>query len=239
LVNILESIDTGQNLDELREKHHLQLASVTPLQIALAQQQLIENGKEYAEIAELCPKHISLAGQPARKLREQLPADHVIRKLFVEHEMAKCLLADLRRLNEKIADLEFITPVSREYKKLLHVAGHLLASEKHVDAEEEIIFPVVEQAGIYAIPRLLRAEHFELRHHAEQIAHLVFNAATTDFGQFRSKLDEIAALLVPLKHFHIFKEENLFYPIVVELVKDDRIWVELDDRCEHTGYCCF
>ena len=239
LICLLRRVDAGESPERIREESHDFLSSLGPRDIAVAQQDILESGVRLEDIGQMCSSHIRLLDQPCDKLREDLPAGHVILRMLAGHDMIRCLLEDLLAINDKMNKLDYITVTAKEWEKLLHVFEHLSASERHLDIEEKIIFPAFEAFGMYALPRMLRAEHFELRYYTEQLREIVYHCCVSDFEQFKRRLDEVVHFIVPLKREHMHKEDNMLYPVALEVIEDDRVWKQLDSVCEQAGYCCF
>jgi hypothetical protein len=62
----------------------------------------------------------------------------------------------------------------------------------------------------------------------------------TDFDAFKERLDELVGFLAPMLRDHIFKENNPFYPMALEVIGPDaEVWQRLKAECDEIGYCCF
>jgi DUF438 domain-containing protein len=239
LVELLRRVDAGDSPARIKEESRDFLETLSPVDMALAQQALLASGSDCREIARSCRSHLSLLDSPAERLRLSLPAGHVIQRLLSEHQMVQCLLVDLVDLNNTLSRLPYITATAREYTKLLHIVSHLAAGDQHVDIEEKILFPELEKMGISALPRILAAEHFDLRYYTEQLQELIYKCCAMDFEHFKYDLDKVVLYIVPLKREHIFKEDNILYPVAFQTLNNDVAWKRLHELCEQVGYCCF
>jgi DUF438 domain-containing protein len=143
---------------------------------------------------------------------------------------------DLVKLNNTISKLRYMSPTSEEYTRLLHVVSHLSGGEHHIEIEEKTIFPELEKAGLAVLPTILAAEHFDLRYYTQQLQELVYRCCTLDFDEFKRSLDQIVCYIVPLKQEHIFKEDNMLYPIAFGLIKEETAWRQLHVMWEQVGY---
>jgi DUF438 domain-containing protein len=244
LIAVLREMNKEDNLPpeydplKLIEREGINLSSMTPLRLAFAEEELVNRGVELKLIESKLELHIKLLINPVRKLVESLPTAHVLKSLIAEHLHLDYLLDEILHLNALLAQAPCLTATSPEFKKLIHIADHVQASAKHTDFEEEIIFPAVEAIGIKAIPRLLRAEHFEIRHHAVQLHSLAFNCSVRGPVSTARIFDEITSALIPLKKRHVLIEECLIYPIAAEVISE-QTWDKLKERCEAIGFCCF
>jgi len=239
VVGILTRINDGESQARLREAAADFLSTVEPGDIVRAQQRMLEYGADIREIARMCRSHIGLIGHPAEKLRLSLPPGHVLQRLLAEHQMVQCLLVDLTELNSAVSRLPYISATTPEYIKLLHIVSHLAAGEQHTQMEEKVIFPELEKLGMSVLPTILTAEHFDMHYYTEQLQELTYKCCAVDFGEFKSGLDRVVLYLVPLKREHIFKEDNLLYPIALGVINGDSAWNRLYTACEQIGYCCF
>ncbi len=239
LTGLLERIDAGENPDNIKKESRDLLSIITPTDIVRAEQNISESGLDLKKISRMCRLHVSLVDHPAEKLRTNLPPGHVLRRLLSEHQIVQCLLVDLINLNTEISRLEYLCATTPEYTRLLHIVSHLSAATQHCGIEESMIFPWFEKVGIRTLPQILTAEHSDLKQYIERLYELVYKCCATDFGEFKCSLDKIVQFVVPLKREHIFKEDNLLYPVAFEIIDDTSTWDRFYSTCEQIGYCCF
>ncbi|MHC4622383.1 MAG: DUF438 domain-containing protein [Planctomycetota bacterium] len=239
LAELLRRVDAGESPTRIKEESKDFLEAVGPLDIVLAQQALVKSGLDCQDIARCCRSHVSLLDNPAERLRRSLPHGHVIQRLLYEHQMVQCFLVDLEDVNAVVSRLPYISGTAREYVRLLHIVSHLSTGDQHIDIEERILFPEMEKMGIFVLPKILTTEHFHLREYTEQLQELIYKCCATDLEQFKRSLDRIVIDIVPLKREHIFKEDNILYPIAFKTVKADSVWNQLNAMCEQVGYSCF
>ncbi|HUT29535.1 MAG TPA: DUF438 domain-containing protein [Sedimentisphaerales bacterium] len=239
LAKILTRINEGESPAKLREGAEDFLATVEPGDIVRAQQRMLRSGVDIKEISRMCRSHIGLIGHPAEKLRFSLPQGHVLQRLLAEHQMVQCLLVDLSKLNTAISRLPYISATAPEYTRLLHIVSHLAAGEQHTQMEETVLFPELEKLGMSVLPTILTAEHFDLQYYTQQLQELIYKCCAMDFTEFKRGLDRVVLYFVPLKQEHIFKEDNMLYPIAFGVVNGDAAWNRLYSACEQIGYCCF
>jgi DUF438 domain-containing protein len=239
LVKILTRIDDGESPAAIRQGSADFLSAVEAEDIVRAEQAMLKKGANIKDIARACRSHINLIGHPAEKLRLSLPQGHVLQRLLAEHQMVQCLLVDLVKLNSTISKLPYISPTGKEYTRLLHIVSHLSGGEQHIQIEEKTIFPELEKAGMAVLPAILAAEHFDLRYYTQQLQQLVYKCCTLDFDEFKRSLDQIVCYIVPLKQEHIFKEDNMLYPIAFGLITEETAWCQLHVMWEQAGYSGF
>ncbi len=238
LTVLIKEVDAGKLPLEVRTKNDDFLKNIKPLQLALAEQSIIEKypGYEYKTLLEA---HIELLDDPAAKLRKKLLPDHYIRKELMEHEMISSLLVEMDSLKQNIYSINRIEPHSSVFQSLTHIATHFSAARKHFEAEEKVLFDELEKLGIYLYPKLLREEHNKLQILTYRMMDLLYHCESIDFSTFRIKLTELIDEAIPLKRKHIYKEDNMLYPIAYELIDNFESWQRLSYHCDLIGYCCF
>jgi hypothetical protein len=239
LASLLKRIDGGENPAQVAIREADFVKDITPLDIALAEQRIFEDDGDIDKLRRKIAKHMHVIDHPADTLRERLPAGHVLRRMLATHEMILCLMVDLQEINTAMGKLEEIHTTDAECRKFVHVVSHVSAAHEHFQLEEELLFPALSEAGLTALVEAFEKDHIELAQCTNELLELMYGCCTTDFKQFKNKLDEIVRWLVPFKREHIFMEDNLLYPIAYELIEDEAVWERLGTRCEAVGYCCF
>ena len=227
---ILLNLDSEDKKRKLITANGSFLRTVTPLEVAWSVQNLIAGMKDYNFAEQRLMNFIEAFGEPLLGI-SSLPEDHILNKILAEHETISRMIVDLEQVCQEVGDLNFITAVSRPYQRLQQIATWIYASDKHLDVEEQVFFGLLEKNGIWAIPKLLKTQHFELRHHTVQLHELVFSACTMEFNFFRDKLNIISSRLIPLKRKHIAIEESIFYPLLAEIIEDPTVWESFSRRC--------
>ncbi len=240
LLNVLRQIKEGDDISaaSIKNRFGVNLSSIKPIDLALSEQELINQGMDFDSLDDKLVLHIKLLVNPLKELYESLPSLHILKKLIAEHRQMDYLLGEIEHLSQRLEQISHITAVSNEFQELVHVAGHVHAASKHADIEEQIIYPSLEWKGIYAITRLLRAQHFEIRHYSVQFHELAFNCAVKEISEIREKYGNITSKMIPLKRRHMTVEENLIYPIAFEVV-NSQSWDLLKEKVEEVGFCCF
>ena len=238
LIAILNEISEKDNLSSMKDKYGQYIYSISPMDLAIAEQEIVNRGVELKALEAKLERHIKLLINPAKELFESLPSTHILKKLIAEHRHLDYLLGEIQQLSAKLHQISYLTATSSEFKNLIDTANHVHASSKHTDIEEEIIFPILEEIGIEAIPRILRAQHFEIRHYSVQFHELAFNCVVTEPAKTAHIYEEIASTLMSLKKKHVFIEEYLIYPIALDIV-NIQTWDELKGKCDQVEFCCF
>ncbi|MCX8175962.1 MAG: PAS domain-containing protein [Candidatus Bathyarchaeota archaeon] len=134
--------------------------------------------------------------------------------------------------------LKCLNVVSEELTRLRHVADELLDVEKHYLREENALFPVLERHGISEPPAIMWMEHDQLREKKKQLKAIIEKATIMDFSDFRKQLNELAKTIGNMLNSHIYKENNILFPVAQRVITEQE-WTAIKDDFDEIGYCCF
>jgi DUF438 domain-containing protein len=162
LTQLFLRLDSGEKPENLRQEARSFLSQISPRDVALAEQSLMQAGADVSKLRSRCVQHISLLPDQVTRIRTMLPSNHIVRIILAEHEMMLCFLADLEQVNAQIQKMPYCAPTSLELRKLSHIVSHLITAGDHNYREDEIIFPELERRGYYGPPEILKIEHLHL-----------------------------------------------------------------------------
>lgn len=216
LKGILRRIHTGEDPQTLTEEFRKAVGSITPLEIAQIEEELVREGIPPEEIQKLCDLHLALFRESLEGEEVLAPAWHPIGILMAEHR-------ELLRIAEHLSR----AVTTNNHQEIEHIREHLRESEKHYLREENVLFPVLEKHGIVEPPRVMWSEHQEIRELKKQIQ--------TAEGL---KLKELAVALGEMLASHFFKENRILFPTALRVIPGD-LWPELRAQFDEIGYCCF
>lgn len=240
LVGVLRRLNEGEEPESVREEARGLLADIGPRELSLAEQKLLEGGLDRAELGQLCRIHMEVLGDQVERMKQQVPPGHVVHTLVSEHEMILGFLDELDEINERIQQMEEYRPEgTEEFRRLLHIAEHLVETEAHHEREEQVLFPELEKRGITGPPDVMRMEHEQLRPQKQDLLQLAESVGDMDFVEFQRRLDITVAFVVSVLRDHIFKENNILYPTALSLIEDEHVWEQMKEGCDEIGYCCF
>lgn len=166
-------------------------------------------------------------------LRAGLPDEHPIARMLDEHQV---FLGRLERLAELVAPSR--PPEQRgELEELQRVAGFLVGAEPHHQREEQVLFPALQEHGIFGPPEVMASEHVRLRALKGALHDLAGRVLAGDRGPWQD-LRATAEALIEALRTHIAKEDVVLYPLALRVIRDPAVWEELRERCDKIGYCC-
>jgi DUF438 domain-containing protein len=239
LTRLLKRINEGADPKDLRKEAGQLMANVTSRDIAAAEQNLISGGYPAKLAGQLSAAFVVMGIIEGQKidLRAQLPDNHIIRKVLAEHDMIRCFLADLKDVANVITRENTITSASSEFRKLAHIAQHLEAMEEHIEAEEDVIFPYLQKHGWTSLCRAAHSDHIYIKIAIDDLMKLVRTFNPTCLDEFKVRLNSITKYLCLTMVEHILQEDNILYPVALEVIRDQQVWDRIKAICDDIGYC--
>jgi DUF438 domain-containing protein len=239
LADILERVRSGEDPTKIRQQARQLLSTLRLSDISKAQKYLVGTGISLDQLRTLVYAFASLLGDQFALLRANLSPDHPIRRVLAEHEMFECFLADLEVANIMIQDADELTELSSEFRRLQHVAEHLQAIDVHDQREDDLIFPVLENYPCKSICVVLGKAHWRIKNMVGNLTMAVNNFRQFEPTQFKIQINALSSAIVPILREHIFQEDNILYPVAIDVIKDDRIWWRIKQLGDEMGYCGF
>lgn len=238
LADILNKLNSGEAPDVVKKEAFDLVSDISPLELSMAEQKLVENGLKAEDLRGLCEVHMQVLRNELAELRNAVQAGHMIHTLIAEHDMILSLLKNLEELNSKIQSLKNNSE-STIFSELKETAENILAAENHHKREEDVLFPELESRGISGPPRIMRMEHDDLRIKKRQLLKLAENINNMEFDNFKEQVNETAKYIIFNLRDHIFKENYILYPTAIETITDDGLWQDMKKRADKIGYCPF
>jgi DUF438 domain-containing protein len=239
LTKLLIRIGQGKNPRLLRQEATRLIGGVTDCDIAMAEQNLIRNGYSQQLVEQLSAAFVLMAileGQ-SENLKNSLPENHLLRKVLVEHDLMRCFLADLKDTVAKIQQLHNISDTNAEFMKLTHIIEHISAMTEHIEREEDVIFPSLEKIGWSTLSRSAKNDHVCIKVAINDFVTLISSFRNDRVNEFKKKLNTITKHFIPVMIEHLFQEDNILYPIAIEVVEDKNVWARMKEICDEIGYC--
>jgi len=168
-----------------------------------------------------------------------LERGHVIHTLASEHDMILHFLDKLEQTIKSIQKMIKFDGKKKEFSMLSHIIEHLIAADAHHKREEKVLFPEIEKHGIIGPSEVMRGEHNELKRREKNLARLIKSIESADFGEFKKQVKNETEFIIAFLREHIFKENNVLYPMALQVIKDISIWQSMKKKCDKIGYCCF
>jgi PAS domain S-box-containing protein len=238
LKEILRQLHAGVSTEQVRERFKQFLEGVSPLEIAKIEQELVSEGISREELQRLCDIHLTIFKEQLERQKIEAVPTSPIGILLEEHKMIQQIAEKLAILTEKVLRTEIPESAVEELSQLKHFVDELLEAEKHYLREENALFPVLEKHGISEPPAIMWMEHNQLREKKKRLKALIENVTKMSFSDFKRELGELTKSVVNVLNSHIYKENNILFPIAQRVVTEEE-WATVRESFDEIGYCCF
>ncbi|AFK22582.1 DUF438 domain-containing protein [Pyrococcus sp. ST04] len=221
LKNLLLELHEGKSVEELKEEFKEVLASISPLEIPLIEQELVREGVSVKDIAKMCDLHVevfreSVAGSGKF---DYLPDGHPLKTLYLEN---KEIMKDSEMLNLYAQTLAK-TKDETARLQILDVLGGIISDLRrvgptHYSREEMLIFPYIERLGLRAVATVLWTKHDEIRFMIRRLWELFKMRGSLPWNEFVQRLTKSASEVSRALADMVFREDNILYPTVEALL---------------------
>jgi DUF438 domain-containing protein len=241
LAKLLQRIGTGEDPRVLRKEASKLIGNLNSSDITIAEQNLIDHGYSANMVQQLSAAFMlmGLLEDKGINLRSQLPETHILKLVLAEHDIFRYYVTDLMDVSKAISKHPDLTDLTTEFRRLTHIIEHLDSMEEHIQREEDVIFPYLERYGWATLCRTSQSDHVYIRIAISDLIRLITSFAKGRLSpkEFKGRLDTIARYLCPILKEHLFQEDNILYPIALEVVNDPQVWDAIKDVCDEIGYC--
>ena len=229
-----------EELDRIKKEAASYFKGTDPKELALAEQELIQEGVGRQEMKRLCDVHLEvMKGQLGIKAKSiKLPASHPISILKDEHKIIKRNLKKLKRVLEKLKTAGSFDKARPYIDTLKELAHFFLETEKHHQREEEGIFPRLVAHGVTEPPEIFKEDHAEFKAKKKKLNEIISDMKNKNFEEFLSLVTPIVEFLTKNLEEHIYKEDNILYPMSLETLGKAE-WKDVRKKFDIIGYCCF
>lgn len=229
-----------EELDKIKKEAQIYFKDTDPKELALAEQELIQEGVSHQEMKRLCDIHLEVMkeqlGAKAKSIR--LPKSHPISICKDEHKIIKRNLKKLKRTLDKLKIAPSFDKAKRQINTLKELSHFFLETEKHHQREEEAIFPRLEAHGVTEPPQIFKEDHVEFKAKKKNLNEIAMNAENKDFKEFLETISPIIEFLTKNLDDHIYKEDNILYPMAYQTLEKEE-WKDVRKKFDAIGYCCF
>lgn len=235
LKRILENL--AADAQGAREEARRFLQGISSEALVRLEGELRKEGVSTEAIHHLCADHRAAAAGTGNAFRRTLPDDHPIAVLMDEHQR---ILANLTALEGHV-EPPTIDPAAKGGRARLEAVRELgeklVGAEPHHQREEQVLFPELRERGVEGPPAVMESEHIELRRlkHAVRDGAAALLEGKDPAGWSPLRCD--AHALIGMLRDHIAKEDDILYPMAVQVIEPQR-WPVLREKCDAIGYCC-
>jgi len=223
---IILELHDGKPPAELKERFDLLLQDVGPMEIGRMENELIAEGMPAEEVRRLCDLHVDVFKPALEHLPTlQVPPGHPVHTLMAENRAFERIC---RGLTEELSALRVGGDLEGPKAGLLVQLGELAEVEKHYVRKENLLFPLLEKNGVSGPSQVMWAVHDAIRALLKSVRAAVESGDPKAAGTEGPKLTQAIVDM-------IFKEENILFPMLLELVTDAE-WQAVRDAEGEVGY---
>lgn len=226
LTGLLKRINLGEDPKLLQNEACHLAEKVDSDDIAAAQQALIDEGYSSELVQKISAAFVlmGLHKENAGPTEDKLPDNHIVQKILAEHTLARCYLADLSQITAEIGHLGCLTDISSEFRRLVQAIDHFCRFKRHIEREEDIIFPYLRKYGWKGLCKADEDEHKKIIADINNLIALASSLSAIEFDNFNSYLQKIVKHFISVMQDHLSYEENLLWPIALVVVDDVKTW---------------
>jgi DUF438 domain-containing protein len=235
---LLKRIGEGEDPRQLFGEAGRLIKDVNSADIAAAEQTLIEAGLPARTVRQLSAAFVFIGMHAGNKRPEDcLPAGHILRKVTAEHDVLRCMVADLQEVSADIQQLIEMSDTSSEFRRLAHIAAHLDRAREHIEREEYVIFPYIRQYGWAGLCRAAQCDHIVIANEIDNLTRLTALINDVPLERFKIWLAAVTERLSAKMLEHLCYEDEILSPIAVAVIDDPAVWVRIRALCDEIGYC--
>jgi DUF438 domain-containing protein len=238
LAGFFKRINLGEDPKLLRNEASQLANNIGPEDIVGAEQTLIDEGYSCRVVQQLSATFV-LMGLYKRKngnAQNKLADNHILRKIMVEHDLARCYLTDLNNVTKDILSLSCLSDVSSEFRNLGNIIGYLSFMKEHIEREEDVIFPYLKKFGWIGLYQTAHTEHAKIRIDIDNLIALITSFNEIKLEDFKDWLNTIVKRLSPVMLEHFSYEDDLLWPISLVVIDDVKDWESVKALCDEIGY---
>ena len=236
--DLIRELHSGVSPDDIKERFKEVLKDIDPIEIAQAEEQLIDEGLPREEIQRLCELHLAVFRESLERQQPEVPPGHPIHILLKEHELVKGFVTTMSALLPMVEGSIDLQGIQSELSKTEELLGHLKEYNKHKIREENCLFPYLEKHGVTQPPAIMWSEHDEQRARIKEAGNILENKGSLTFEELKRGLLPHLSGLTAIIPDHFYKEENILFPAALRLIGDEE-WREIKASMDDLGYCYF
>lgn len=229
--------EEDKDVNEAKKEFRELLREISPQEIPTIEQEMVEERVTPAEIAEMCDIHLEIFRESVEDKFDisNIPEGHPLNTLYRENEK---ITKDAELLNLRVNSLkeaDDMAEIGNRLKEIGKLGSQLMKMDKtHYTRQEMIIFPHIEKRGIEAVPRVLWRKHNENMRKVKNLLNLI-SEKPEDRKKFIEKLEEISQSLSKSLLDMVFRENNILYPTLKELLSEKE-WIAIKKQEGEIGY---
>lgn len=230
---IIKKLHEGVPFEEVKKEFLIKFGTVSTLEIAQMEQELMADGMPAEEIRKLCDVHAEVfrgsiddVHRPTKNFDDV--AGHPIHTFKLENREIENVLEELGRRLE-----EFEKHASKEQGyQLLEQLNLLWDIDKHYSRKENLLFPYIERYGVTGPAKVMWGADDEIRGLIKTAIKMLKEQDDSNRNEIlantRVAMEKITSM--------IFKEEDILFPTATRFLTDEE-WYKIASESDEIGYC--
>ncbi|MFB6290316.1 MAG: DUF438 domain-containing protein [Candidatus Bipolaricaulia bacterium] len=230
---LLRRINEEGEIGGLKEEFKDLLSNISPLEIPMVEQEMMEEGVDAEEITKMCDIHVELFRESVRDKFDlgELDDGHPLKSFYLENDE---ITKNAEKLGLRVKEANQ-GGGGRELGELGKLAGKLhQIGRTHYTREEMLLFPYIERRGITSVPEVLWRKHDENRDNIKNLLSLVDRnnwEGKPPIEDILETANEVSQGTIDM----VFRENNILYPTVKELLTKGE-WAAIHNQSGQIGY---
>jgi DUF438 domain-containing protein len=235
---LLIDMDKGNiTPEEIKSRFKKILENMHPVEIAIIENALINDGFPAEKIHNLCDVHIDIFRESIEKEKPIVEKGHPLYLLMAEHVELMKLFGKAKAKSKELLQFNNFKDAEKTIGELKEIANEMSGVESHMLREENVLFPYLEKHEIIQPAKIMWTEHDSLRARLKElIANL--NEPIEIYSEFAKHMDSLVLYIVDLKSNHIYKENKILYPSAISKLTEEE-WSEIWEQMDEMGYASF
>ena len=236
LKGLIRMLHEGVSPEEAKDEFADVTTDVTPTELVLIEQELIQEGMPREEVMRLCDVHLSLFRDSIEAEGHIASPGHPVYILMEEHKALIILSNELAAIADGLS--QAVTYDSKLMQRLDVAMDNVRNSESHYVREENVLFPYLEKHGITQPPAIMWMEHDQIRGIKRNLYDSYENREDMAPDAFARQLKEVAVSLSEMLESHFNKENSILFPTAMQVMEQSE-WRDAKQQFDELGYCPF
>ncbi len=225
-----------KSVQDLRDEFKQELSQATPMMIALAEQELVDQaGFSRDDLLNACDIHLELFKEAVNQPALVTDPGHPIARFQQDHQVILEIMYRLRDNIRLAVQKQSWAEAAGVMPDILRDVDLLLESENHNIRQENTLFPLLERHGLEQPPAIMWMEHTEMKQKKKQLKSLLEDYTNKDFLLIISQAEGIITLLIEDFANHTQKEQNILYLTALDVLSQEE-WNDIREECDSLGY---
>jgi len=229
LKDLIRDLHAGTNINDVKRKFMELVEDVSPTEISLMEQDLIDAGMPQDKIQHLCDAHANIFKESLSEYElPEMPAGHPVHTYHAENDALSKVMDDLAALLDELGDPPDSAAFAEKGKNIEKLLDLLSTVDLHYQRKENQLFPFLEKVGVSGPPHVMWGVHDEIRAMLKDVRK-AYDAG--EAAEFSSRLSETTTKIRDM----IFKEHYILFPMALEMLKDQD-WLQMRAGEDAIGY---